>query len=195
MPSLGTSEHVLRSRSLPSAHLPSGAAHLTSDIQHPTRSRMSDFLQANSLRTIIAELFEGASPRASWLLNPGDAGLIAWLRGLSAEQASERVAGRASIAAHVNHMRFHLELLNRWADGEEPFSTADWTTSWATQSVDEGEWQELIEELAERGDDWQMALAEEREWDPITMTGAIASAAHLAYHFGTIRTLAAVVRA
>jgi hypothetical protein len=152
---------------------------------------MSTFLASHAVRTIVAEIFEGARPNAAWVINPGDAGLIAWLRSLTPEQASTRRGARSSVAAHANHLRFHLELLNRFSQGEEPFSTADWTTSWQKQSVSAEEWSVLVDELARRADDWQFTLADDHEWDPVAITGAIASAAHMAYHFGAMRQIAA----
>jgi hypothetical protein len=44
----------------------------------------------------------------------------------AAEEASAVPSGGgASIAAHVDHLRYGLELLNRWTRGEKPFADAD----------------------------------------------------------------------
>ncbi|MGI9070790.1 MAG: hypothetical protein ACR2JB_05530 [Bryobacteraceae bacterium] len=68
-------------------------------------------------------------------------GLISSLHEVSAEKASAVPSGGgASIAAHVDHLRYGLELLNRWSPGEKPFADADYSGSWALGAVSEGEW-------------------------------------------------------
>lgn len=145
-----------------------------------------------ALQTLLKELVEGPSPQGSWLLGQGNLGLIDALRSLSAETASRRPAGnRSSIAAHAGHLNYSLGLLNRWAGGEEnPFATADWEGSWQRQTVTPDEWQQLIDDLQAAAVAWTAALDEPREWEPMALTGTLASAAHLAYHLGEIRQLA-----
>ena len=41
------------------------------------------------------------------------------------------MGGGSSIAAHIDHVRYGLSLMNRWSHGElDPWSSADWTASW-----------------------------------------------------------------
>ena len=75
-----------------------------------------------ALHVLLGELIDGAARDAGWVLNPGDRGLLASLDTLSAEAASASPDGRASIAAHVDHLRYGLELLNRWTEGHDPFA-------------------------------------------------------------------------
>jgi len=35
-----------------------------------------------------------------------------------------------SIAAHVDHVRYGLSLMNGWSEGHNPFKDADWSASW-----------------------------------------------------------------
>lgn len=73
----------------------------------------------SSLALLFAELTDGPSPDAAYMLNPGDPGLLGSLDALSAEAASRSPApGGASIAAHVDHVCYGLDLMNRWNDGE-----------------------------------------------------------------------------
>ena len=123
------------------------------------------------------------------MLNPGDAGLLASLDKLSAEQASTRPEGRSSIAAHVNHLAYGLSLVNRWARGEEdPFTEADYAASWTRQVVSDDAWRALRKKLAERsrrvGDRGRHAP---RVGLAATLNGALGSIVHLAYHIGAIR--------
>lgn len=152
-------------------------------------SNLDPQLVFSSLRRLLTELIDGPSEKMSFILNPGDAGLLANVERLSAEQASAKpIPGRSSLAGHVGHLRYSLELLNRWSRGEEnPFADADWPGSWHHQTVTEPEWRDLRDALAAEAHAWTGAVEQPREWDALTLTGAISSAAHLAYHLGSIR--------
>ena len=149
-----------------------------------------------ALKHLLTELIDGASPHAGWVLNPNDPGLLDTLRGLSAEEASRApVDGQKSIAAHASHVHYGIELLNRWADGEEnPFATADWDSRWQQQTVSDEEWQDRLNALQLDAHRWIAATQEPREWDEIAFTGTLASAAHLAYHFGAIKQMLLMLR-
>ena len=102
-----------------------------------------------ALVTLWSQVVHGPSAAAAYLLNRGDRGLLGSLRTLSAETASARPEGRSSVAAHVDHVRYGLELLNRWAEGEKDlWANANFAASWARQHVDEEQWQALQKALA-----------------------------------------------
>jgi hypothetical protein len=142
-----------------------------------------------SLNVILRELIDGAANDFAWVLNSGDRGLLASLDLLSAEAASASQDGRASIAAHVDHLRYGLELLNRWTEGHDPFATADYSVSWQRKRVSIDEWRTLRMALAREAHAWMASAAQPREWTDTTLTGALASAVHLAYHLGAIRQI------
>jgi hypothetical protein len=148
-----------------------------------------------AMTRLLRELVDGAESDAGWVLNAGDRGLLISLEALSAPAASARPNARASVAAHVDHLRYGLELLNRWAAGEKnPFATADYAASWRRQTVDEPGWRALRDALAREARTWQSALEQPREVDDAELTGMIASVVHLAYHIGAIRQLDASAR-
>jgi hypothetical protein len=144
-----------------------------------------------SLALLFAELTDGPSPEAAYMLNGGDLGLLRSLEGLSAEAASKPSApGAASIAAHVDHVCYGLDLMNRWHDGEaDPWSSADWTASWRRITVTEREWAALRERFRQAARRWHEALGSAREMSTVELNGVIASIAHLAYHMGSIRQI------
>ena len=145
---------------------------------------------ADTLTTLFAELVNGAPRQGTYMLNPGDAGLLGSLDRLSAEAASTSSEGGATIAAHAEHLRYGLSLMNRWAGGEpNPFATADWTAAWKTTSVSDDEWAELRAGLREEAQRWLQALGTPREVQPIELNGVVSSIAHLAYHLGAIRQI------
>jgi hypothetical protein len=145
----------------------------------------------SSLSLLFRELTEGPSPDGAYMLNPGDPGLLRSLDRLSAEAASKpAVPGSASIAAHVDHLCYGLDLMNRWNDGESnPWSSADWTASWRRTTVTETEWAALRDRLGDATRRWSQALQTPRTMSLLELNGVIASIAHLAYHLGAIRQI------
>ena len=144
---------------------------------------------AQTLGTLLAELVEGASKQGGFMLNPGDEGLLRSLEKLSAVQASARTPTGSSIAAHVDHVRYGLSLMNRWSRGENPFESADWSESWRKTSVSEPEWRQRIADLRAQTARWLDAVRTPRDVKDIELNGIVGSIAHLAYHLGAIRQI------
>ncbi len=144
-----------------------------------------------SLALLFAELIHGPSPDGAYMLNGGDHGLLRSLDALSAVAASTPSnPGAASIAAHVDHLCYGLDLMNRWGDGEpDPWSGADWAVSWRRTTVDEREWAGLRARLRYAAGRWQRTLQAAREMSPVELNGVIGSIAHLAYHLGAVRQI------
>ena len=149
-----------------------------------------------SLETLFRELIDGPHENAAWMLNAGDAGLLRSLDQLTASAASATpVDGGASIAAHVDHLRYGLSLMNRWSQGEhDPWSTADWTASWSRSVVNDQEWVALRQALAAQTRTWLDTLRARRDYSETELNGVMASVAHLAYHFGAIRQIDRSIR-
>ena len=153
---------------------------------------MSGEMFARVLPAIFQELVQGsADPRArTYVLNQGDAGLLASLERLSAAAASATHAGGASIAAHVDHLRYGFSLLNRWGDGvSPPWPDMDWAASWRRNVVTEPEWRTLRDELRREVTRWAQVLGAPRQVSEIEAGWVAGSVAHLAYHLGAIRQI------
>jgi hypothetical protein len=143
-----------------------------------------------ALAALLTELLDGAAADNAWVLNRRDPGLLASLGRLSAAEASAVPAsGGASIAAHVDHLRYGLELLNRWSRGEDPFADADYSASWRKVTVSDGEWTMLRQWLRDEAHRWRESIRQPRDLTEDELTGALASVAHLAYHMGAIRQI------
>lgn len=152
----------------------------------------------DALITILREIFDGTQERDGFLLNPGDPGLLAELESVDAAVVSARpMAGRTTVAQHVAHVLYGIELLNRWADGEEnPWASADWEAAWKLGPIDQKQWDDLLTRLTDQSKQWRSAVAQKTDdWNPITASGAIASAAHTAYHLGAIRQILSAANA
>jgi hypothetical protein len=144
------------------------------------------------LPVIFRELVLGSPDPAArtYLLNQGDLGLLGALEALSAEQASQTGEGGASIAAHVDHLRYGFEVLNGWANGTlRSKSELDWTLSWRRVTVSEVEWRALRDGLRRETEAWLDALGTPRALSDVEAGWMAASVAHVAYHLGAIRQL------
>jgi len=144
------------------------------------------------LSHLFSELADGAADRAggAFILNSGDAGLLRSLDKLSAAEASRSVNGGATIAAHAQHLRYGLSLMNRWAtESGDPFSDAKWDEAWKTSAVDEEAWRGIRDGLRDEAHRWLLALRTPRTVADVELTGMIASVAHLAYHLGAVRQI------
>jgi hypothetical protein len=158
----------------------------------PKNIRTDDL--ATTLSTLFSELVAGAPASGGYMLNPGDAGLLRSLDKVPAAAASAVTPTGSSIAAHVDHLRYGLSLMNRWSAGENPFKDADWSASWKKTAVSETEWQTLRSELRLEADRWLNTLRTAREVQEIELNGMIGSIAHLAYHLGAIRQINQTLR-
>jgi hypothetical protein len=144
------------------------------------------------LPTLMSELVNGSpDPDArTYMLNRGDAGLLAALDRLSADAASTTQAGGGSIAAHADHLRYGLSLLNKWAAGVPlRWQEIDWTASWKKSVVTEAEWRSVRDELRREARAWIDALHKPREVSDIEAGWMLGSVGHIAYHLGAIRQI------
>jgi hypothetical protein len=145
----------------------------------------------SSLALLFSELVDGPPAEAAFMLNPGDLGLLRSLDQLSAASASKlSPAGGSSIAAHVDHLCFGLELMLRWSGGEaDPWTGADWAASWRRTTVNDQEWQALRERLRSLTHRWQEELQTPREMSAFELNTVISTMPHIAYHLGAIRQI------
>jgi hypothetical protein len=151
----------------------------TRDIAKPLANVMSEFVLGSP---------DPGKPTVA--LNRGDEGLLKSLDKLSASAASSTHAGGGTIAAHTDHLRYGLSIVNRWASGEEnPWADADWTQSWHKSTVSEAEWAGLRSDLRREASAWIDVLRTPRELDDAKLAWVIGTVAHLAYHLGAIRQI------
>jgi hypothetical protein len=145
---------------------------------------------------LFAELTRGAADNGeNFILNTGDVGMVRSLERLSAAEASASTNGGATIAAHAQHVRYGLSLMNRWArQGGNPFADAKWDEAWKTSTVDDAAWTEIRNGLTAEIDEWAGALNSKTPANGFETAGMISSVAHLAYHLGAIRQISKATR-
>ena len=142
------------------------------------------------LARLLSELVDGPASGGAFILNSGDVGLLRSLEKLSAADASRSVHDGATVAAHAQHVRYGLSLMNRWAtEGGNPFADATWDAAWKISTVDESTWKEIQNGLRDEARRWHQALGAPRKPSEVELTGMIGSVAHLAYHLGAIRQI------
>src|SRR5262245_11298264 len=114
---------------------------------------------ARTLARLFGELIDGVPSDGGFVLNTGDVGLLRSLDGLSAVEASGSVNEGATIAAHAQHVRYGLSLMNRWAvEGGNPFANAKWDEAWTLSTVGEIEWAEIRSGLRDEAHTWLNVL-------------------------------------
>jgi len=136
---------------------------------------------------LLRETFEGALPGEGTQYLDHDSGIRPTLSKLTAAQASKRVDGRPSIAAHARHMAFHLRVTSEWIRGDH--SRRDWRASFEPQTVDEAEWAQIQKDLEAARGELSRTLDELSPERFVEEGGGLGAVAHLAYHLGAIRQL------
>jgi hypothetical protein len=141
---------------------------------------------SKSLNYLFKETFEGSPKEGSVYLDKG-VGVFNTIGNLSAEDASKSIAG-ANIAAHSEHIRYYLEVLNNFLKGT--VQVADWSKSWNIKEVTDEEWEEIRENLAKQFREVAENFEKFAEWNNDAITEATAIVVHSAYHLGAIRQIA-----
>ena len=145
---------------------------------------------ARSLAHLFSELVDGVTSSGGFVLNTGDLGLLKSLGHLSAADASRSTNDGATIAAHAQHVRYGLSLMNEWASkGGNPFADAKWDEAWKIKAVTDDQWKEIRDGLGAETHRWLAVLKTPREASGVEFTGLVSSIAHLAYHLGAIRQI------
>jgi hypothetical protein len=137
----------------------------------------------------LDECFDGEGKNGGIFLEADDPGLFSILRALSAEEASKAVAGM-SIANHVYHLIFALNVFIKRINGDRNAMCIDWSASWREDLMNEAEWVLLKEELA---DIRKKTVALARDANLYEACGAndlrliLGLLTHTVFHLGIIR--------
>jgi len=160
----------------------------------PATEQVSGARLTKALHDRYQELLEGMpAGEPTWVTTGGpEGGINGTLAQLSAAQASRDVDG-VTAAAHAEHVRWAMQMVNDFFDGCAP--TSDWSASWTVREVDEAAWDKLRDDLRQVGAKLLENLRERHSWaEEMAMLGAFASYGHTAYHLGALRQLMKRVR-
>lgn len=122
--------------------------------------------------------------------------LFETLAGITAEEASRPMSATcASLAAHVEHIRFYLETTIQFAQGNPP-DKVDWNHIWQTvREVTPEEWQASQSRLRETYSRVVQLVKTNPTWeDTIVIGSAMGMVIHTAYHLGEIRQALCTLR-
>jgi hypothetical protein len=153
---------------------------------------MSD-ATASSLE-LLRETFEGGNgPSTQFLDNGPESGFFGVIGGLTAAQASRPTRpGGATIAGHVHHVGFGLEVSEAWMRGDR--ESRDWSQSWTVKSVDDASWKRLLETFRRRYEAFNRTVAASNGMDAGSLANVMGAIAHSAYHLGALKQVLAAAR-
>jgi hypothetical protein len=117
------------------------------------------------------------------------------LAGITAAKASLRASDRtASIVAHVRHVVFYLQVLQKSIRGEE-VGRVNWREIWETdRPVTPDEWGAVVQAMKTEWANIRRLHAEPATWEREDAHGEfMAIAIHTAYHLGAVRQAIAVI--
>lgn len=122
-----------------------------------------------------------------------DTGWFPTLEAMSAGRASRpTVPDGTTVAGHVEHSRYYLEVVRAFARGERP--KPDWSESWRAREVDARAWEALRGAFREAVAGTLEDIRAQRAWGQDALAGAMGALAHCAYHLGAVRQMLLVVR-
>jgi len=138
---------------------------------------------------------EPAGQEYTWIVERDGGGLFDTLSGISARQASYKSTPETnSIAAHANHLRQALAWSNAEYRGET--TEGDWEATWLIQSVDDGQWSSIVQEMrSEYGELRGHIAAMKGVTEDEALIELMCAPAHELYHLGAIRQLMKVAKA
>ena len=137
-------------------------------------------------RFLLTETFESVQGA---YLDRGTS-LFETLADISSAQASQPMGDCATIAAHVAHTTYYLEVLEDRMFGRD-LSAVNWDKIWNEVSgVDQAEWARMLADLRATYERIKSHLDSADEWDGINeLSSMLGIIAHSAYHLGEIRQM------
>ncbi len=139
----------------------------------------------NNVFALLKETFEGSPPEGSHYLDR-EVGVLNTIEKISAQNASRLISG-ATVAAHLEHARFYLEILPEFMNGRT--EKVDWNESWLVKTVDEAQWNLLKENVQRNYEKVAEMFQTIAVWDDEKVGGAMAIIVHTAYHLGAMRQI------
>jgi len=156
---------------------------------------MATYIPVDVFRRELLDLLDETFENTKGIYLDRDTSLFETLNDLSAGQASKAISPRgATIAGHVEHMRFYLDVLTGCIR-RESVEKIDWQDSWQLTEVDEQEWAATKQRLQDAYHNTLEAIKTLDLWEGEDNIGAsLAILAHTASHLGSIRQALHIVK-
>jgi hypothetical protein len=157
---------------------------------------MSQPSATEQVRTQLLACLEEAFENVRGIYLDRGTSLFETIADVSAAEASRGVAdGRATIAAHVEHVRFYLYVLDD-VMRTRTLVKVDWRAIW--QSVGVVTPEQWTQQKARLRESYERVVSTISSYDPLHgehgLASALAVVAHSAYHLGAIRQILGAVR-
>jgi hypothetical protein len=137
----------------------------------------------NAIQAALKMALSGDETQHGWYN-----GVLTALEGVSATRASRSPGpGRTTVAAHAEHVRFTLRVVNAWVRGQQP--EIDWADSWTVSSVTDAEWDALRADIRREFELMLEGVQGRAAWRARGLEMLINNIAHTAYHAGAIRQI------
>jgi hypothetical protein len=138
----------------------------------------------------ILYLFEKTFEKAHGSYLDRDASIFETINTISSKEASKKRGDtNATIAGHIDHIKFYIIVLQEYITDKRTGKT-DWNESWKTKTVNDNEWELLKTTLHQEYKKLYAFLQSIDEWESGDYFGGIISIlAHCSYHLGAIRQL------
>jgi hypothetical protein len=108
---------------------------------------------------------------------------------ITAEIASKPIGAEATLAAHLDHVGFYIDVL---LAAEQ---NANWALSWSITSTNEEGLVALKDRLRASYESLRATIQTIEDWDEDAIGMVISQIGHAAYHLGVIREALAILRA
>ena len=144
----------------------------------------------------LEEVYDGPNHPYTWFITTApNTGLLGTINEMNAEEASTPIIKKGTtIAAHVEHLRWSLNMANSSIRGENP--AMNWSESWRGRHVNSGEWELLVQELRREFNLLIQTLSSGMRWaSDEQLSEVLALIPRAAYHLGAIRQMASIVKA
>lgn len=149
---------------------------------------MADTIPLKSVMEAVTALLDETFEHHHGIFLDKGTSLFDTIDGLTAAQASRAASSRsATIAAHVDHLRFYMDVLEAYMLGQ-PDGKVDWRQIWeTTHTVTPEQWDAIRSRLRESYRRVRAKVEDPKAWANDSQLGAIAIVVHTSYHLGAIR--------
>jgi hypothetical protein len=155
---------------------------------------MTGQIETEKIMKLFQVLLEETFEKVHGIYLDGGTSLFETLEKLTAAEASKLITkSGTSIASQIDHIRFYFEASYDYIDNKA--GNSDWQGSWKRKVVDDQEWEQLRQQLADDYREIVTRLKNAQDWNNDSFLGGMFGIiVHTAYHLGAIRQIQRVAK-